>query len=86
MIDNIHNDGKDLNDSTIRQFEDYLDVNQNYNNFLPVAEFHDTYEEFPTVYHENVVQEPKKKKEEKKEQKRESDSSSDDSSGSSDAS
>ncbi len=87
MIDNIHNDGKDLNDSTIRQFEDYLDVNQNYNNFLPIAEFHDTYEEFPTVYHENVVQEPKKKKEEKKkEQKRESDSSSDDSSGSSDAS
>ncbi len=83
LIDNIH-DEEYLNDSTMRQFEDYLDVNQNYNNFIPVAEFHNDYEEFPTVYHENVTDEPKKeKKEEKKKRRTDSESSSDNSSDSS---
>ena len=71
MIDNIH-DQEYLNDSEVRQYDDYLDISsQNYENFKPIDEFHNSYEEFPTVYYENVIRKP-----EEEEKRIRSDSSS----------
>ena len=60
------------------QFDEYQDINsQEYTNFIPIPEYHDYYEEFPTVYWENTYEDPAEE-----ERKRERDSSSDSSSGS----
>ena len=60
------------------QFEVFQDINsQEYTNFVPIPEYHDYYEEFPTVYWENTYEDPAEE-----ERKRERDSSSDSSSGS----
>jgi|GEM_PF-3288772 len=88
LIQDIH-DQADTNDAGIREFEDYLDVSsQNYENFKPVNQFHNEYEQFPTVYYENTLEEPKEEKEKKKDRRdsSSSDKSSSSSSGSSSAS
>ena len=80
LIEDIH-DQADTNDRGIREFEDYLDISsQNYENFKPVNQFHNEYEQFPTVYYENTLEEPKEEKEKKKDRR---DSSSSDKSSSS---
>ena len=88
LIQDIH-DQADTNDSGIREFEDYLDISsQNYENFKPINQFHNEYEQFPTVYYENTLEEPKEEKEKKKDKRdsSSSDKSSSSSSGSSSAS
>jgi len=87
LIQDIH-DQADTNDSGIREFEDYLDISsQNYENFKPINQFHNEYEQFPTVYYENTLEEPKEEKEKKdRRDSSSSDKSSSSSSGSSSAS
>ena len=54
------------------QFEVFQDINsQEYTNFVPIPEYHDYYEEFPTVYWENTYDSPED------EERRNRDSSSD---------
>ena len=65
------------------QFDEYQEINtQEYTNFIPIPEYHDYYEEFPTVYWENTDEELAKEND----RKRERDSSSESSSGSASAS
>ena len=60
-------DQRYANDKELDQFEDYLDISQEYENFKPVAEFHDYYEEFPTVYGDEEAKRPEE--EERKDRK-----------------
>ena len=48
------------------QFDDYPDISsQEYSNFVDIPEYHNYYEEFPTVYYENVYDDPREEEKHK---------------------